>query len=103
MKAPIQQRQKPEKYQAPALKLEFCTIAKGQTVTWRLRLCKNGPIVMRSTEKWTGLKQARLQTGLFFKALFANQFEVFDLTRSQAKETRTEPNKTPTRSSKAGA
>ena len=88
------------------LRLEFYTAfdsVNGRVVTWRLRLRKNGPVVMRSAEKWLRLAHAKAQTGLLFKMLFANQFEVHDLTHSAPAKTRAGPCKSPARSSKAGA
>ncbi len=92
--------------EARALRLEFFTVldrVNGKVLTWRLRLCTNGPIVLRSTEKWLRLDQALADTGALFKLLFADQFEVHDLRRSKATKIQAGPCKSPARSSKAEA
>lgn len=88
------------------LRLEFFTTAdrmNGPVVTWRLRLREDGPVVIRSAERWLTLAEARSSTGLLLRDLFEDSFEVCDLTRSAVTKTQAAKHKSPARSSKAGA
>jgi len=89
------------------LRLEFYTVANEPNpsgcplISWQLRLRENGPVVMRSTERWITLAKARSDTGLLLESLFENQFGVYDLTRSSAAKTPAARSKNLARSSTA--
>jgi len=93
---------------ASALRLEFYTVNNEPNpsgcplISWQLRLRENGPVVMRSTERWTTVAKARSDTGLLLQDLFENKFNVYDLTRSAAAKIPAARRKAQALSSKAG-